>query len=157
MGDIDTHTHRIGRTGRAGVQGTAHTLVTENDLEFAGHIVRSLESANQEVPKELMDLALKSSWFSNSRYKHGKGKGVGGTGLGFKERPAIGFEGGGRGGGGGGMAKPGVNRMAAVKQAYKHQFMSGFKAAETDEGSFNPNAKIIEEKKRKDGKRSRWE
>merc|ERR1711874_887943 len=73
--DIDTHTHRIGRTGRAGVQGTAHTLVTENDLEFAGHIVRSLESANQEVPKELMDLALKSSWFSNSRYKHGgKGK-----------------------------------------------------------------------------------
>ena len=103
---------------RAGVQGTAHTLVTENDLEFAGHIVRSLESANQEVPKELMDLALKSSWFSNSRYvcqlskirwikslctryKHGKGKGVGGTGLGFKERPAIGFEGGGRGGGGG--------------------------------------------------------
>ena len=65
--DIDTHTHRIGRTGRAGVQGTAHTLVTENDLEFAGHIVRSLESSNQEVPKELMDLALKSSWFSNSR------------------------------------------------------------------------------------------
>jgi len=55
------------------------------------------------------------------------------------------------------MAKPGVNRMAAVKQAYKHQFMSGFKPAETDEGSFNPNAKIIEEKKRKDGKRSRWE
>ena len=42
-------------------------------------------------------------------------------------------------------------------QAYKHQFMSGFKPAETDEGSFNPNAKIIEEKKRKDGKRSRWE
>ena len=43
-------------------------------------------------------------------------------------------------------------------QAYKHQFMSGFKAAETDEGGYNPNAKIIEEeKKRKDGKKSRWE
>merc|ERR1712004_536485 len=79
---------------------------------------------------------------SNSRYKHGgKGKGVGGIGLGFKERPAI------EGPGtscietnlseqfkydkkkGEGMAKPGVNRMAAVKQAYKHQFMSGFKPA----------------------------
>ena len=33
--------------------------------------------------------------------------------------------------------------------------MSGFKAAETDEGGFNPNARIIvEEKKRK--KPSRW-
>ena len=38
--DIDTHTHRVGRTGRAGVKGTAHTLVTTVDKEFAGHIVR---------------------------------------------------------------------------------------------------------------------
>ena len=49
------------------------------------------------------------------------------------------------------------NSYTFLFQAYKHQFMSGFKPAETDEGSFNPNAKIIEEKKRKDGKRSRWE
>ena len=35
--------------------------------------------------------------------------------------------------------------------------MSGFKAAESEEAGFNPNAKIIEEKKRKDGKKSRWE
>jgi len=172
--DIDTHTHRIGRTGRAGVRGTAYTLVTENDKEFAGHIVRNLESSNQEVPKELVELALKSSWFSNSRFKHGKGKGVGGVGLGYKERGAIGFGGGGGGGGAGetsvseqfkydkkrgeGMAKPGTDRLAAVKQAYKNQFMTGFKAAETDEGGYKPNARIIdEERKRKDGKRSRWE
>ena len=38
--DIDTHTHRVGRTGRAGVKGEAYTLVTANDKEFAGHIVR---------------------------------------------------------------------------------------------------------------------
>ena len=38
--DIDTHTHRVGRTGRAGVKGEAHTLVTANDKEFAGHLVR---------------------------------------------------------------------------------------------------------------------
>lgn len=47
--DIDTHTHRIGRTGRAGEKGTAYTLVVEKDKEFAGHLVRNLEGANQEV------------------------------------------------------------------------------------------------------------
>jgi hypothetical protein len=42
--DIDTHTHRVGRTGRAGVKGTAYTLVTTTDKEFAGHIVRWVSS-----------------------------------------------------------------------------------------------------------------
>ena len=45
--DIDTHTHRVGRTGRAGLKGTAHTLVTVNDKEFAGHLVRNLESSSE--------------------------------------------------------------------------------------------------------------
>jgi len=77
--DIDTHTHRIGRTGkifiiclfnrfifiykllfsgRAGEKGTAFTLVTPKDHEFAGHLVRSLEGVGQEVPKPLIDLAM---------------------------------------------------------------------------------------------------
>jgi len=170
--DIDTHTHRVGRTGRAGVAGNAHTMVTVNDKEYAGHLVRNLESAGQSVSKELYDLAMQSSWFKNSRFKSGRGKGAGGAGLGFKERPALGW-----GGGSSsnkddtpiseqfkfdkkhkqGMAvpKPGTDRLAAVKQAYKNQFMSGFKAASTEEGGYNPNARIImEEKKRK--KPSRW-
>ncbi|XP_076348587.1 ATP-dependent RNA helicase DDX42 isoform X4 [Tachypleus tridentatus] len=85
--DIDTHTHRIGRTGRAGEKGIAYTLVTEKDKEFAGHIVRNLEGANQPVPQSLMDLALQSSWFHKSRFKQSKAKklNVGGRGLGFKE------------------------------------------------------------------------
>ncbi|PAV82698.1 hypothetical protein WR25_16192 [Diploscapter pachys] len=65
--DIDTHVHRIGRTGRAGQIGNAYTLVTEKDFEMAGHLVKNLESVNQEVPKELMSLAMKSSWFSSER------------------------------------------------------------------------------------------
>ena len=44
-----------------------------------------------------------------------------------------------------------------LTQAYQNQFKSGFKAAESDEAGFKPNARIIEEKKRKDGKKSRWE
>lgn len=83
--DIDTHTHRIGRTGRAGESGTAYTLVTDKDKEFAGHLVRNLEGADQPVPADLMDLALKSSWFRNSRFKQTKSKRpVGGCGLGYK-------------------------------------------------------------------------
>lgn len=90
--DIDTHTHRIGRTGRAGEKGTAYTLVIEKDKEFAGHLVRNLEGANQEVPEALLELAMQSSWFRKSRFKGGKGKSiaVGGAGLGYKERAGFG-------------------------------------------------------------------
>lgn len=72
--DIDTHTHRIGRTGRAGEHGVAITLVSEKDKEFVGHLVRNLESANQTVPDELMALAMQSQWFRKSRFHGGKGK-----------------------------------------------------------------------------------
>ena len=56
--DIDTHVHRIGRTGRAGERGYAFTLVTDKDKEFAGHLVRNLESVNQLVPDRLVELAM---------------------------------------------------------------------------------------------------
>lgn len=56
--DIDTHTHRIGRTGRAGEKGVAYTLLTPKDSNFAGDLVRNLEGANQHVSKELLDLAM---------------------------------------------------------------------------------------------------
>ena len=40
--NIDTHVHRIGRTGRAGEKGTAFTLLTSSDSNFAGDLVRNL-------------------------------------------------------------------------------------------------------------------
>lgn len=58
--DIDTHTHRVGRTGRAGEKGTAYTLLTAGkDIDFSAHLVRNLEGANQRVPSEVLDLAMK--------------------------------------------------------------------------------------------------
>ena len=88
--DIDTHTHRIGRTGRAGERGLAVTLVTEADREFVGHLVRNLEGASQPVPEELMTLAMGSSWFRKSRFKGGSGKKIGGGGGAMRSRPGLG-------------------------------------------------------------------
>ena len=76
-------------------------MLTEKDKEFAGHIVRNLESANQEVPKDLMDLALKSSWFKSSRFKRGGG----GDGGGGYDRSGLGF------GSGGGSQKASTSAM----------------------------------------------
>lgn len=132
--DIDTHTHRIGRTGRAGQHGTAYTLITEKDKEFVGHIVRNLEAAHQEVPQEVLDLALQSSWFKKARYKKkDQNPNVGGLGLGFKETslkfynasssqsktstvtaPARG---------------PATDRLSAMKAAFRTQYQNQFTAS----------------------------
>lgn len=139
--DIDTHTHRVGRTGRAGEKGTAYTFVSDKDKEFVGHLVRNLEGANQEVPDDLMKLAMQSSWFRKSRFKTGKGKplNVGGAGLGFRARStvssdnarheqretpssgAIPYQ---KSPGG-----PALSRLQAMKEAFKSQYNSQFKVS----------------------------
>lgn len=68
--DIDTHTHRVGRTGRAGQKGTAYTLVTAvKDIDFCAHLVRNLEGANQRVPSDVIELALKVNVYDSEDLK----------------------------------------------------------------------------------------
>lgn len=142
--DIDTHTHRVGRTGRAGEKGTAYTLVSDKDKEFAGHLVRNLEGANQEVPEDLLELAMQSSWFRSSRFKSSKAKSLSYAGLGYKEKSSSG------GGSKCGSAAsstttpyppsqpsgvshsksssgPATNRFAAMREAFKSQYTSQVK------------------------------
>lgn len=73
--DIDTHTHRVGRTGRAGSKGDAYTLLTDRDKEFAAHLVKNLDSSNQIISNELKNLARQSQSFRrnkphNQHYHH---------------------------------------------------------------------------------------
>ncbi|CAF1050703.1 unnamed protein product [Adineta steineri] len=90
--DIDTHTHRIGRTGRAGEKGTAYTLLTPADKDFAPNLVRNLENANQTVSLDLLNMAMQTSNFANSRSRHGGGKHFALGSRVQRERPGFGSD-----------------------------------------------------------------
>lgn len=56
---------RVGRTGRAGdKEGVAYTLLLgRKDAHFAGLLVNSLSLGEQEVPRDLHELAMNvSAW-----------------------------------------------------------------------------------------------
>lgn len=95
--DMDSHVHRIGRTGRAGdKEGVAYTLVTNKEARFAGELVTSLIAAGQNVPSELQDLAMKDGRFRARREERRGGRKGGGRGKS-------------KGGGGGGRSVRGVD------------------------------------------------
>ncbi|GMF14252.1 unnamed protein product [Phytophthora lilii] len=65
--NIDTHVHRIGRTGRMGLEGfepgTAYTLVTRNESQFAAQLVYNMDVSGQPVSPELLALAKRDARF----------------------------------------------------------------------------------------------
>lgn len=52
---MEDYIHRIGRTGRAGVKGTAITFFTPADEQQAGDLIYLLEKSEQEVPEKLKE------------------------------------------------------------------------------------------------------
>ena len=51
--DLDRYCHRIGRTGRAGKQGLASTLLTDEDEALFYPLVEYLKSTKSEIPRDL--------------------------------------------------------------------------------------------------------
>jgi len=62
--NIETHIHRVGRTGRMSKdgqrEGTAHTLICQSEAQFAFDLCRNLELSGQPIPEELEKLASRT-------------------------------------------------------------------------------------------------
>merc|ERR1712139_532842 len=54
--DIETHTHRVGRTGRAGIEGDAFTLLMDekHDRKMASQILTSLKQIGKPTSPALV-------------------------------------------------------------------------------------------------------
>ncbi|KAK4478374.1 hypothetical protein RD792_017665 [Penstemon davidsonii] len=90
---IEDYVHRIGRTGRAGATGIAYTFFSDQDWKHAPDLVKLLEGANQIVPPEIRDIALRGGpSFGKDRGPMNRYDSTGGSGGGGR------WDSGGRGG-----------------------------------------------------------
>jgi ATP-dependent RNA helicase DDX42 len=127
--NIETYVHRIGRTGRMGVEGvapgTAYTLLTPKDSSFAVDLVQNLKLSQQPIKEDLIQLAMKDpKWH---RIKHfSSGSGGGNTGNKFLSMGKGGSGGGGRpntlGMGLGNHQKAFTSEMIAKETGSQHSF-----------------------------------
>ncbi|XP_068600305.1 probable ATP-dependent RNA helicase DDX46 isoform X2 [Brachionichthys hirsutus] len=79
----EDYVHRAGRTGRAGNKGFAYTFITEDQVRYAGDIIKALELSGSSIPTELEQL-----WASFKDQQKAEGKSIksssGFSGKGFK-------------------------------------------------------------------------
>ena len=74
--DIEDYTHRIGRTGRAGHQGLATTMINERDGGIARDLHDMLTKSKQDAPDWLLQMRGKGGGGGGSK-RGGKGGGTG--------------------------------------------------------------------------------
>ncbi len=106
---MEDYVHRIGRTGRAGADGDAHTILTMDEGRHAKDLLELMEKSNQPISDDLRRLAGSAGFGGGGRggrggrggssYGGGGGRGGGGYGGGGYGASAGGYGGGGYGGG----------------------------------------------------------
>ena len=85
----EDYTHRIGRTGRAGHQGLATTMINERDGAIARDLYNMLKTSKQDAPEWLNDIRGGGGYGGGGG--HGGGGGShGGGGGGVSYKPSIG-------------------------------------------------------------------
>ncbi|KAJ8452172.1 hypothetical protein Cgig2_016753 [Carnegiea gigantea] len=94
---IEDYVHRIGRTGRAGATGVAYTFFCDQDGKYASDLVKILEGANQRVPQEVRDIAVRGGGMGRPRGRWGSGTGGRDGGRGGRNDSGYGGRDGGRG------------------------------------------------------------
>jgi len=65
--NIEEYVHRVGRTGRAGRSGESLTFMTRADWRHASELIKIMEEAQQEVPREIYDMAQRYSTMRDRR------------------------------------------------------------------------------------------
>lgn len=79
---IDTHVHRIGRTGRMGVDGvspgSAYTLLTSKDSNFSIDLLKNMKLSGKSVMPDLQKLAESDKDWHRRRHELQGGGGGGG-------------------------------------------------------------------------------
>jgi ATP-dependent RNA helicase DDX46/PRP5 len=53
---LEDYVHRVGRTGRAGIKGTAVTFITPEECQYASDIIKALENSNNPIPDDIKKL-----------------------------------------------------------------------------------------------------
>ncbi|KAF3492251.1 ATP-dependent RNA helicase DBP2 [Arthroderma uncinatum] len=76
----EDYVHRIGRTGRAGANGTAITLFTTENAKQARDLVKILTESKQQIDPRLAEMARYGGGGGGGRYG-GRGRGRGGGGF----------------------------------------------------------------------------
>ena len=91
----EDYVHRCGRTGRAGNKGYAFTFVTFSQEKIAGELIKGLQLAEQEIPKDLQELwdkyteRLKEAGLEKKKRKQRLAIGFYGKGYKFNEEEAA--------------------------------------------------------------------